>query len=682
MQVAIMTANAQIGDAIGNQVAEKLAFFLDRGAQVRVFAESWQALHPFVQPYCQRANPREPSGESWDYLSRADVLVVEFSHFYPLLGLLPLLAGSKPRVLFDYHGITPAHLWEPQHRERIELAAQQRGLVWCADLTVTHSRFTRRELWAHCGFPLDRCRRLPLPIDTHLFCPGSAARSLRTQLGLADAFLLLFVGRLAVNKRVGMLVEALARLREQTPPVHAVVVGDTADLYQLEMRRCQNRASELGVADRFHFLGHVDDARLRDAYRSANAFVMPSVHEGFCLPVLEAMACGLPVVAARAAALPETIGNAGLTFTPDDPDDLARQLRRLLPAEEPVRQRARKTRRQGDSDSPVALAERLRRRGLERAAAHARPVWRERFAAVVEDLLDHPARPHREQVEVHPRTPSRTVSAAAGTIVVPVRVRNQGTHPVLACGPGRVTLRAEVIDTDGHRFLSAQTETPLPSMLMPAHEAATLVPVEVPATPGTYQVTFRAAPSACHGQQNPSVGGSKALRLIVESASRPAPHGCCADLLAEAQTALVEAHSRRQLPDNFLDVTKGWLASWKAWLKRKLLGNFKHAYVDVLSRQQSAFNQQVLTALQELTECCALLDSKWGLGDSSLAAFVEQMLAMRTSESLATLLRELLDQVAEDRRELQALRERIVKLEQQAPRMRFHGSAPAPEGRL
>jgi len=64
----------------------------------------------------------------------------------------------------------------------------------------------------------------------------------------------------------------------------------------------------------------------------------------------------------------------------------------------------------------------------------------------------------------------------------------------------------------------------------------------------------------------------------------------------------------QRLPDNYLDVTEGWFARGKRWIKRKLLGNFKHAYVDVLSRQQSAVNSQVVTALRELTECCATLD--------------------------------------------------------------------------
>src|SRR5207253_8387345 len=87
---------------------------------------------------------------------------------------------------------------------------------------------------------------------------------------------------------------------------------------------------EVGLADMLHLLGQVDDQRLRDAYHAGDVFVMRSRHEGFCIPVIEALACGLPVVAARAAALPETVAAAGLTFAPDDPEDLARQVSRVL----------------------------------------------------------------------------------------------------------------------------------------------------------------------------------------------------------------------------------------------------------------------------------------------------------------------------------------------------------------
>src|SRR5207253_9053652 len=86
----------------------------------------------------------------------------------------------------------------------------------------------------------------------------------------------------------------------------------------------------LSIVERVHFLGSITDDRLADCYRDADVLVIPSSHEGFCFPVLEAMASGLPVIAARATALPETVGDAGLTVAAGDADDLARQVRRAV----------------------------------------------------------------------------------------------------------------------------------------------------------------------------------------------------------------------------------------------------------------------------------------------------------------------------------------------------------------
>jgi hypothetical protein len=98
------------------------------------------------------------------------------------------------------------------------------------------------------------------------------------------------------------------------------------------------------------------------------------------------------------------------------------------------------------------------------------------------------------------------------------------------------------------------------------------------------------------------------VRLLVRGEGALAEGGCCTAGLDTVQAALVEANRLQRLPDDYTDVTEGLLASWKRRVKRKLLGNFKHAYVDVLSRQQSGFNRQLLGAVQELAECCATLD--------------------------------------------------------------------------
>src|SRR5262249_31352808 len=78
--------------------------------------------------------------------------------------------------------------------------------------------------------------------------------------------------------------------------------------------------------------------------------------------------------------------------------------------------------------------------------------------------------------------------------------------------------------------------------------------------------------------------------------------------LDTVQAALVEASRLQTLPDDYTDVTEGLFAALKRRVKRKLLGNFKNAYVDVVSRQQSAFNRRLLDAVGELAECCATLD--------------------------------------------------------------------------
>jgi glycosyltransferase involved in cell wall biosynthesis len=96
--------------------------------------------------------------------------------------------------------------------------------------------------------------------------------------------------------------------------------------------RLQQLAAELGITDALRWVGFVDDADLPALYRAAGCFVFPAVAEGFGLPVIEAMTCGTPVVAARAASLPEVVGAGGRLFAPHDDTDLANVLRAVLRA--------------------------------------------------------------------------------------------------------------------------------------------------------------------------------------------------------------------------------------------------------------------------------------------------------------------------------------------------------------
>src|SRR5215471_3393197 len=92
MRVALLSHNAQAGDAIGRQLAEKVAFFAERGADVRLFVESDARLHSGLRPYAQRFAPQRPCGPYWRFLTAADLVIVEYAQHFALIELLPLLA--------------------------------------------------------------------------------------------------------------------------------------------------------------------------------------------------------------------------------------------------------------------------------------------------------------------------------------------------------------------------------------------------------------------------------------------------------------------------------------------------------------------------------------------------------------------------------------------------------------
>jgi glycosyltransferase involved in cell wall biosynthesis len=167
------------------------------------------------------------------------------------------------------------------------------------------------------GVRSERLRVLGNGLDTELFRPDPAvAREPAT---------LLCVGRAAdPNKGVRVLVEALAKL---PPPVRLVLVDEDHPLH--EARRL---AAALGAGERLEITGRLATAELVRRYRSATLVVVPSLYEGFGLPAAEAMACGTPVVASAAGALPEVLrtGGGGTLVAKGDSDALARAVAQLL----------------------------------------------------------------------------------------------------------------------------------------------------------------------------------------------------------------------------------------------------------------------------------------------------------------------------------------------------------------
>jgi glycosyltransferase involved in cell wall biosynthesis len=374
-----------------------------------------------------------------------------------------------------------------------------------------------------------------------------------------------------------------------------------------------------------HDLGFVDAATKRDVLAGAAALIQLSRCESLSLAALEAWAQGVPVIADRRC--PVMAGHwqrsqAGRLV--EDAAGLADVLDDLWHQPEPWREQGKRGRsyvaaHYGSRSSFVErlvqagralrepIADCMRRRGRERAVLFRRDRWREQFAALVEDVLHAPARPFQELLQIEPRSAERTAAAGAGEVLVPIRITHRGTHAAVHEGPARIVLHSTVAAADGATPNLTGRAIPLPSLLLPGQTLAAAVPVSVPAMPGNYCVSFHAGRADGGSMRNSEPGEAK-LRLVVTTAGHHRSEHPCTPMLALIQTALADAERLHRLPADYADVTQGWFAAGKRWLKRKLLGNFKRAYVDVLSRQQSAFNARLLDVLRELAECCATLD--------------------------------------------------------------------------
>ena len=274
---------------------------------------------------------------------------------------LPIeLARLRPRVLHSVDFIPPlrrrfrsvitvhdlAFLRYPETMtaESHRYYGQLDRAVRSAERFVAVSEATRADLIALLGADDARIRVIPHGLDP--FCsPRSEVEQARVRQrhGLAGRFVL-WVGTFEPRKNVPTLLRAFASMRDRDPTLTLALVGRRGWLDAPIFELIQTTRLGRGV----QVLEGVPRADLPGLYSAAAAFAFPSRYEGFGLPILEAMACGAPVVAADVSSLPEVLGEAGLLVSPDDPDSLAEALRRVL-------------------DDP-ALAAELRHRGLARAA--------------------------------------------------------------------------------------------------------------------------------------------------------------------------------------------------------------------------------------------------------------------------------------------------------------------------
>ena len=196
-----------------------------------------------------------------------------------------------------------------------------RRAVGQATRVLTGSEATRRDLVERIPACEGKVRVVPYGVSSFWHAaPGVGARSAGV-----DVPFLLCVGNRKPHKNLVTAVEVLARVRREHPDMRLVIVGAVYHGWEAVL----HRARALGVASAIVDLGSVDDAELRTLYARCEALLFPSLYEGFGLPVLEAMACGAPVVSSNRASLPEVIGDAGVLIDPLDATTMADAVLRL-----------------------------------------------------------------------------------------------------------------------------------------------------------------------------------------------------------------------------------------------------------------------------------------------------------------------------------------------------------------
>jgi glycosyltransferase involved in cell wall biosynthesis len=199
-----------------------------------------------------------------------------------------------------------------------------------AQAVIAISQHTKRDLVTLLGVADERIHVVYGAADVRYHPLSERAQVDRViqKYGLPERDYILYVGTLEPRKNLVRLIEAygaaLARYGETFPPL--VLVGGKGWFYEDIFRSVER----LGLEQRVIFTGFVDDDDMPALFNGALIFVYPSLYEGFGMPVLEAMACGVPVIASNASSLPEVVGEAGIMVDPMDTDALAAALVALV----------------------------------------------------------------------------------------------------------------------------------------------------------------------------------------------------------------------------------------------------------------------------------------------------------------------------------------------------------------
>jgi glycosyltransferase involved in cell wall biosynthesis len=308
-------------DAIGNHVLQARHALREAGFASDIWAED---IHGPMQHEARHYQSYPPAGSA-----PANVLLYHASTHSPMAAFL---AGRPEPLVLDYHNITPARYfarWEPAAAASMEQARVELCLLApVAELALADSAYNEAEL-IEVGYRRTGVSPLLVDFEQYRGRPDSRAMARLEHQRTHGGNRWLFVGRFAPNKCQHEVIGAFAAYRRffDARARLALVGGLTSRLYY---RSLQQLVGELDLGDSVELADALTFGELLAYYRASDVFVCLSEHEGFCIPIIEAMQLDLPVVAFAAAAVPGTVGGAGVLLEDKDPLTVACAVDRVL----------------------------------------------------------------------------------------------------------------------------------------------------------------------------------------------------------------------------------------------------------------------------------------------------------------------------------------------------------------
>lgn len=322
-RISILTPTLIASDAVGNDVLGMHRLLTSRGHEVHLFAEDWNVDGLGVR-YASHARP---FAESTD-----DILIYHHSIGWELGA--DILESSACRTIIKYHNVTPSEFFDglsSHHRQLCELGRAQLSSIARSHHTLylAASAYNQSELLASGADPTRSFVTAPFNQAANLF-------RVTPDLDVVDKYSdgrtnLLMVGSVRPNKGHASLIEAFAQYYyDFNCHSRLLIVGSEDEKLEGYSKALRDLADLLHLEGAIVFTGEVPVAALKAYYLASDVFVITSEHEGFCVPLVEAMAMKLPIVGYTTPAIAETVGDCGVLWDKIDPTLLAESINTLV----------------------------------------------------------------------------------------------------------------------------------------------------------------------------------------------------------------------------------------------------------------------------------------------------------------------------------------------------------------